>query len=214
MPSQILLISRYSVKPGQAETLATTLGESEVSRIFVSLDEAEVVELRALEAKLELSALTATTMPVAQNVAEHLVGDVRRELLDFVEAPKDIATLLPATPYIQLRHVEVKPEAMDGYRQWREETIFDVVRSADEVQVFLAYHSVVSGQPGVMFVSGFSADPESYNAVFASDRYREIVQQAGDRYITGGSDGLYTKIYRALPHLGPNGNWQTSRRFS
>ncbi|MCH4565388.1 hypothetical protein MKP05_20005 [Halomonas sp. EGI 63088] len=202
MPSQILLISRYSVKPGQAEALATTLGESEVSRIFVSLDEAEVVELRALEAKLELSALTATTMPVAQNVAKHLVGDVRRELLDFVEAPKDIATLLPATPYIQLRHVEVKPEAMDGYRQWREETIFDVVRSADEVQVFLAYHSVVSGQPGVMFVSGFSADPESYNAVFASDRYREIVRQAGDRYITGGLDGLYTKIYRALPHLG------------
>lgn len=52
-----------------------------------------------------------------------------------------------------------------------------------------------------MFVSGFSANPESYNAVFASDRYLEIVQQAGDQYITGGSEGLYTKTYRALPHL-------------
>ncbi|MBZ5876800.1 hypothetical protein [Chromohalobacter israelensis] len=202
MPSQILLISRYPVKPGQAEVLATKLGRGEASCIFVSLDGAEVIELRALESKLELNTLTAKTMPVAQSVAESLVGDVRRELLGFVEAPKDIDTLLPETPYIQLRHVEVKPEAMGGYRQWREETIFDVVRRADEVEVFLAYHSIVSGQPGVMFISGFSADLESYNAVFASDRYREIVRQAGDRYITGGSEGLYTKTYRVLSHLG------------
>lgn len=87
---------------------------------------------------------------------------------------------------------------MDEYRQWREKTIFDVVRNADEVQAFLAYHSVVSGQPGVMFISGFSADPENYNAVFASDRYRQIVQEAGDRYITGGANGLYTRTYRAF----------------
>lgn len=201
MPSQTLLISRYFVKSGQADALATKLGDNDASRIFISLDESEVLELRALEANLELTALTATTMSIAQKFSEYLVGDVRRELLDFIEAPKDIATLLPTTPYIQLRHVEVKPEAMDEYRQWREETIFDVVRNADDVQAFLAYHSVISGQPGVMFVSGFSANPESYNAVFASDRYLEIVQQAGDQYITGGSEGLYTKTYRALPHL-------------
>lgn len=110
MPSQTLLISRYFVKSGQADALATKLGDN------------------------ELTALTATTMSIAQKFSEYLVGDVRRELLDFIEAPKDIATLLPTTPYIQLRHVEVKPEAMDEYRQWREETIFDVVRNADDVQ--------------------------------------------------------------------------------
>ncbi|MDP4557191.1 hypothetical protein Q9247_05805 [Halomonas meridiana] len=202
MPSQTLLISRYFVKPGQVDALATKLGENETSRIFASLDESEVLELRAIEDNFQLTALTATTRQVAHKLSEHLVGDIRRELLDFIEAPKNISTLLPTTPYIQLRHVEVKPDSMDRYRQWREETIFDVVRNADEVQVFLAYHSVISGQPGVMFVSGFSVNPESYNAVFASDRYREIVQQAGDRYITGGPEGLYTQTYRALSHLG------------
>lgn len=50
MPSQTLLISRYFVKSGQADALATKLGDNDASRIFISLDESEVLELRALEA--------------------------------------------------------------------------------------------------------------------------------------------------------------------
>ncbi|WP_158500639.1 hypothetical protein [Shimia marina] len=38
-------------------------------------------------------------------------------------------------------------------------------------------------------------DPATYTAVFSSERYSTIVQQAGDRYITGGTNGLYTKTY-------------------
>ncbi len=52
MPSQTLLISRYFVKSGQADALATKLGDNDASRIFISLDESEVLELRALEANL------------------------------------------------------------------------------------------------------------------------------------------------------------------
>jgi len=202
MPSKILLTSTYSVKPGHAEALAAKLSKGDVSLIYVSLDKTEVLELRALEDELQLGTLASTTLPTTEGVAEFLIGDVRRELLAFVEAPKDISTVFPATPYIQLRHVEVKPDSMDEYRQWREKTIFEVVRNAHEIDAFLAYHSVVSGQPGVMFISGFSADPKNYNAVFASDRYREIVQEAGDRYITGGTKGLYTKTYRAFAQIG------------
>jgi len=201
MASKFILVSKYPVKSGHAEALVTLLGESDMVRFFVALDGDEVVELRSLEAELELNSLVVSLVPAAQRFSEHLAGDVRRELLEFVEAPKDTDRLLPETSYIQLRHVEVKPEAMEDYRQWREETIFDVVRGAEEVEVFLAYHSVISGQPGVMFVSGFSVNPDSYNAVFDSERYREIVRQAGDSYITGGTEGLYTKIYRDLPRI-------------
>ncbi|MEU9009331.1 hypothetical protein AB0D12_05995 [Streptomyces sp. NPDC048479] len=81
----------------------------------------------------------------------------------------------------------------DAYREWRDRTIFDVVRTHDEVEVFLAYHSLLSTEPGVLFVSGFSVEPDVYQAVFTSPRYQDIVKQAGDTYIT--DRGLYTRIY-------------------
>ncbi|MNV86891.1 hypothetical protein D3C71_1809580 [compost metagenome] len=97
---------------------------------------------------------------------------------------------------MQLRHVEVRPARHAAYRAWREETIFQVVRDNTEVEVFLAYHSLVSSQPGVMFISGFSGSVQDYRAVFENEKYGEIVRQAGDQYITGGPGGLYTRIYQ------------------
>ncbi|OXT02850.1 hypothetical protein B7H23_01400 [Notoacmeibacter marinus] len=195
MAADILMISRFPTKTGKAEILATDLEVSADARVFVALDDDEVVLLEPLDSDTALGVLQKTLAPQLKRYAQYLAGDVKREVLHFVEAPKACKTSLPDTPYLQLRHVEVKPDQMDAYRQWRDETIFDVVRSADEVETFLAYHSVISGQPGVMFVSGFSTDPDRYGAVFSSERYRTIVQQAGDQYITGGTDGLYTKIY-------------------
>ncbi len=78
-----------------------------------------------------------------------LKADFQRQLLRFVEAPKNIDAALPSTPYIQLCHVEVPPSVYPNYLAWRDRTIFNVVRNADEVDTFLAYHSVVSGEPGV-----------------------------------------------------------------
>ncbi|MGW7342673.1 hypothetical protein [Streptomyces sp. NPDC054854] len=86
------------------------------------------------------------------------------------------------------------------------------MRTADEVEVFEAYHSVLSTEPGVMFVSGFSCDPAEYTAVFTSPRYQEIVRQAGDRFIAVGERGLYTRstpACRSTPyHLPATGRTQ------
>lgn len=196
MPARFLLTSRFPVKMGAAEALIKTLGESSDSRVFASMEADEVLELRAVDAAATLENLHAMLTPEAGRLAEYLAGDVRRELLSFVEAPKSCPTALPNTPYVQLRHVEVKPEQMAAYREWRDETIFEVVRGHEDAEIFLAYHSVVSGQPGVMFVAGFSSSPDDYASAFTSDHYAEIVRQAGDTYITGGTEGLYTKIYQ------------------
>ncbi|KQT61218.1 MULTISPECIES: hypothetical protein [unclassified Aureimonas] len=196
MAAKFILSSRYFTKPTMAAALATVLKADDTARVFVSMDSDEVLELRALEEGTDLDALNAVLMPQAVKHSEYLAADVRRELLSFVEAPKDCEGVLPATPFVQLRHVEVKPDRTADYRKWREETIFDVVRAHEPAEVFLAYHSVISGQPGVMFIAGFSSSPEEYTAAFTSDRYAEIVRQAGDTYITGGTEGLYTKIYQ------------------
>lgn len=199
MASKYLLISRYTFKTGAA--IPPHFVDDATIRNFWSDEQNELMQLRAFEGLSELSETLALCEVELSRATSALAGDVRRELVDLVELVKSAEDALPQTPYVQLRHVEVVPDRMTDYRKWREETIFDVVRSHDEVESFAAYHSVISGVPGVMFVSGFSCAPEAYAAVFNSDRYKTIVQQAGDGYITGGTDGLYTRIYNSLSSL-------------
>jgi len=196
MPARFLIVSRFSVHPGRSNDFIEALGQGPTRRVFKAVDHDEVIEIQAIADGTSLDEMAAGLNMVSTEYADYLVADVRRELLDYVEAPKSIEGLLPETPYIQLRHVEVKPAQMSAYRDWRDNTIFDVVRNSDQVEVFLAYHSVMSGQPGVMFIAGFSGSIDEYAAVFNTDRYKQIVREAGDQYITGGTDGLYTQIYQ------------------
>lgn len=166
--------------------------------IYVAHDGSTVLEVLALPDLHSVTALGAHWQGSWQTLGHHLASDFSRQVLEFVEAPKDCSEPIPATTYLQLRHVEVPPPAYADYLAWRDRTIFDVVRGASEVAVFLAYHSVISGEPGVMFLSGFSGDVDGYTQVFTSDRYKNIVREAGSQFITGGDKGLYTKIYRRL----------------
>lgn len=196
MSADLVLISTYATKLGLAAQFAAALPSSPERTILCALEDDEVVTLEPVPADIAADGLRGQLVTLAAEHARYLAADIRRELLEYVEAPKPYPGLFPDTPYIQLRHVEVKPDMMAQYRKWRDETIFDVVRNAEEVSAFAAYHSVISGQPGVMFIAGFTGEPEDYRKVFESERYQSIVQQAGDRYITGGTTGLYTKIYR------------------
>ena len=195
MAANIVLVSRFPIEPGTVPSLRDLLNVDSKTRYLIDVEQQEILQLRAYK-DLENFAANITNLDNDwQRFSGVMVGDVRRELLQYVEAPKPTDSLLPDTDYIQLRHVEVLPQRMQAYRQWREETIFDVVRRNDEVDTFLAYHSLISGQPGVMFIAGFSGDPAAYQQVFSSSRYKDIVQQAGTSYITGGNDGLYTRLY-------------------
>lgn len=199
MASKYLVISRYFFKTGAS--IPPHFIDDSTTRNFWSDEQNELMQLRAFEGLSELPDTLAKCETELSLATPALAGDVRRELVGLVEQVKSADDALPKTPYVQLRHVEVVPKRMADYRKWREETIFDVVRSHDEIESFSAYHSLISGVPGVMFVSGFSCAPETYAAVFNSERYKTIIQQAGDGYITGGTDGLYTRIYNGLTSL-------------
>jgi hypothetical protein len=202
MSTATLLITEVTPKPGAAQRVATTwaglknpAGVSERA-VYTALDGSAVLELSALSSLAACSTLEPWWALSWDKLGADINSDFRRQLLTFVEAPKNTPSALPTTPYVQLRHVEVPPDRFAAYRDWRERTIFDVVRTATEVEVFLAYHSVLSSEPGVMFVSGFSGPVENYQAVFNSARYQDIVREAGDQFITGGNRGLYTQIYK------------------
>ncbi|MCQ0025177.1 hypothetical protein M4914_21015 [Streptomyces somaliensis DSM 40738] len=202
MSATLLILNEVGVAPGRAHEVLARWGELNEKEplagrtLFRSADGDNVLEITPVEDYAELDALSAGWRRLWDAVSADLVSDFRRQLLEFVEAPKDTADPLPLTQYVQLRYIEVKPKEYAAYREWRENTIFDVVRRAEPVTTFLAYHTLLSTQPGVMFVTGFDCEPEEYQKVFASAEYQDIVQQAGDRFIVGGESGLYTRVYR------------------
>lgn len=203
MPASILMITEVLIANGEVDQAIAQWSrlrsetDSE-STLFRSTVDNALLELTALTDISQLDKERESFDRLFTDLAPHVQSDFRRQIVEFVEAPKTTDAAIPSTQYLQLRHIEVPPAVYSEYREWRERTIFDVVRRADEVEVFLAYHSLLSTEPGVMFVSGFDTDPDRYAEVFATDEYKEIVRQAGSKYIATGERGLYTKIYQRV----------------
>lgn len=186
----------------------------EDSCLYEQDDVSTLLTIRAYGSWPSLERIEAERQSLWNALAIHAAGDFRRELLTYVEEPKPTRGPLPDTEHLELRYVEVRPPKYRDYRAWRNETIFDVVRNSPEVATFAAYHTAFSTRPGVLFLSGFNSDVDSYRAVFSSDRYREIVQAAGDNYITGGNQGLATRIYNRVQAWHVDGAASVSRSVS
>ncbi|MCU1612677.1 MAG: hypothetical protein JWO98_217 [Frankiales bacterium] len=198
MGTSLLMLTEVICKDGEqlrcASAWAAASPTTTDRSYYRALDDNSVLELMTVAPNTLVNQLKPDRQRLAAQLAPYLTGDFRRQLLRFVEAPKEAATPTPQTPYLQLRHIEVPLERLGEYRDWRDRTIFDVVRRSPQVEEFGAYHTLISTEPGVMFVSGFSCDVDKYMAVFDSEEYRDIIRQAGPRYITG-ERGLYTKMY-------------------
>ncbi|MDC5849304.1 hypothetical protein OPW32_08815 [Vibrio europaeus] len=199
MSTNYLLVSRYPVKKIDNKTIDSIKFNND-DKYFISEDGSnEILELKAINKIEDVSNLEKNLIDAFTVNKDYLSGDIRRELLRFVEAPIASDSELPNTEFVQLRHVEVPAERYDDYLEWRDRTIFNVVRdNADKINSFEAYHSLISGQPGVMFVSSFNGNVDEYMQPFNDENYKDIVRQAGDDYITGGDEGLYTRLYRAI----------------
>lgn len=203
MSAQLLLATQVPVQNSaadQAVKIWQQLNDDNggTAQLYRSLDRDMLLELRALDSLDELPALQGQWSALWQALAPHLAGDFRRQVQEFVEAPKPTGLALPDSPYVQLRRVEVKPPVIADYRAWRDRTIFEVVRGAEESEIFVAYHSLLSTEPGVLFVAGFSVAPEVHNAVFRTPHYEEILVQARENYIVtdiGGDAGLFLETY-------------------
>lgn len=204
MSSKYILINRYVVKDGMEAAIRSFVSQRcqaspQRSSFYVSEQHDEVIEFVGYGSLSDFNDDQDNLHRAFIDFKNYLCGDVRRELIQYVESPLASKTAFPMTPYVQLRHVEVLPAAYDAYLTWRDETIFNVVReNAGLVESFDAYHSLISGVPGVMFISCFSADVSDYVKPFTDARYKKIVSEAGDSYITGGDEGLYTKIYKKV----------------
>lgn len=120
------------------------------------------------------------------DVAEYLNSDLHQEIVALVKHVEPRENLLPTSEFMQLRHIEVPLSGIESYLDWREETIFDYVRRNDKVKSFVAFHSLLSTTPGVLFVTEFEDDPDEYRESFLTPEYQKIIKEAGHDHIKGG----------------------------
>ena len=159
------------------------------------MEKRSILEIKSISA---LSDLDSSYLFDTKEFDKNLASDIQRQVLRLKNIVKPQESILPESKYLQLRHIEVPLHILEEYHMWRDQTIFSHVVKQSEIESFLAYHSIISTEPGVMFLSGFSCKIDDYLSGFKKPEYIDIVKQAGEKYIFGGQAGLYTKIYKRL----------------
>src|SRR3989338_9074015 len=197
-PAKNLVLSEIKIeaeKVKQVVDLWHSLNEKSANAnrcLYVS--ENDVLEISILNKELSLDKCfhDSPLYEVGEKFRSSLLSDWKRQALTLIDIVKPQSHQLPATPFLQLRHIEVPLRVYNDYIQWRKETIFESVKANENVDSFLAYHSVFSAEPGVTFLSGFSCNSEDYLKGFNTPAYQKIVKDAGNKYICGGEKSLYT----------------------
>jgi hypothetical protein len=198
--TQFMMLSTVSIEPSSVEALAqgwrraTTAQPKGARSLYRQDDGSRLLELRSLATLGELENVLGHKEDWTSFAGgrAHLLSDVRRSIIGFVESVRPRASAVPTARGLQVRYIEVPPLVIEEYLSWRERTIFAHVRTRDDIRSFEAYQSVVSTQPGVYFLSEFECEKKDYLERFAAPEYRAIVEQAGRRYICGGEASLST----------------------
>lgn len=196
-----MLINEFAVKEEAIERSIKSwkkLYRNEHGRVLYKRDDGsrllEIV-LLARPASIEDELSSTLRQSYQELIKPDMLTDWRMQLLALKNKVNDNGELLPNTPYLQLRYIEVPLSVYDEYFQWRRPTIFEYVERFSQIEYFMAYHSVLSTKPGVMFLSGFSGDVEEYLNIFKEDEFQAISNEAKSKYIHGGDQGLSTLMY-------------------
>ena len=198
---RLLYVGEIAVDPAAGAQLAERfLAERESDAraprsVYRSADGDRIVELVAIDGWAAVPEVLAARDRFARSVTPALAGDWHAQLLTFVEDLTPGPERVPRSPGLELRHIEVPLAVHAEYLPWRRSTLFPPVAHRPEIDEFTAYHSLLSTRPGVTFVVGFSTDPAAYRAVYETPEYREVLRQAGSRYIAGGLGALHTEIF-------------------
>ena len=197
-PANIILINEFTPLEGKVEDsihLLQKIKNNVPSCIYLSENEKSILNINSFGSLSELDEISQLNL---KELNANLASDFKCQILSLKKVVKPQNSILPESKYLQLRHIEVPLHVLNDYHEWRESTIFKHVIKQQEIESFLAYHSIISTEPGVMFLSGFSCEINNYLDGFKQPSYIDIVKQAGEKYIYGGQSGLYTKIYKRL----------------
>lgn len=88
MAADIVLISRFPLVPQASKLIASTLKDDANTRYLFDLEQQELLQLRSYDGIADFAAKVGELSADLQRFASHMTADVKRELLAYVEAPK------------------------------------------------------------------------------------------------------------------------------
>lgn len=199
-----MLTTEFKVAPDKMQDAIAIwrelYGDDQSRCLYKRVDNDDLLEIVLLDKPTDFSLElpSAKRVSFAEHIKPMLLSDWHRQLLGLKNKVVTNNNLLPTTPFLQLRYIEVPLSLYDDYLTWRRPTIFNHVKQHREVEYFLAYHSVISAKPGITFFSGFSCDIEKYLAIFKLDEFQQISNEAKKKYILGADQGLFTSVYKRI----------------
>ncbi|MFD6511048.1 hypothetical protein [Bacillus sp. NPDC060175] len=162
--------------------------------LYKGIDRNNLVLLYKVDAFSEIQAFIESEEyeEFVHNLAPFMTSDFRQGIYGLADVVKSRDNLVPTTNYMQLRTIEVPLSGIDSYLEWRKGSIFKFVQKNEKVKSFLAFHSVISANPGVLFIAEFEKEPKEFRDSFLTPEYQEIIKEAGHDHIKG---GLHTHEY-------------------
>jgi len=170
------------------------------AKLYKGIDRDKLVLIYKIENFEELQSILESKEynSFVQQVAPFMDSDFHQSIYGLADSVVSRENLVPSTKYIQLRSIEVPLSGIDPYLEWRKGTIFDYVKRNQKVNSFLAFHSLFSSNPGILFVAEIKGEPKEFRESFLTNEYREIIKEAGHDHIKG---GLHTYEYELTENL-------------
>ncbi|MFW2491739.1 hypothetical protein ACN077_24760 [Clostridium chromiireducens] len=189
-----LVVMEWEYMKGSEEKVASLWNQSEAKKLMPSavlykaIKKDTFVIIYSVKDFLEIQAFVESNEYKAfvNAIAEYTISDIHQDIHGFVDTVLPRESFVPQTKYMQLRQIEVPLSGIDDYLEWRKRTIFKYVQKNDKVTSFLAFHSVLSSTPGVLFVTEFEGNPDEYRNSFLTPEYQVIIKEAGHDHIKGG----------------------------
>ncbi|RKH67898.1 hypothetical protein [Corallococcus llansteffanensis] len=117
-------------------------------------------------------------------VRPRLSVDYRRQLHELRDVVK-VSSPVPDAEHLQLMRSEIAPAALQDYHAWRRDSLFPTVRGHGQVVGFSAYHSVLSTEPGALFLTQLSCPFAEYLERPETAVYQEHLKHAATRFTLG-----------------------------
>ena len=206
MKAPYLAVMEWEVEEGKLDEAAKIWTNSKVSNFFENSVLYKGLTKNSLVVLYEVTNFSVIQQFVESDEfkqfvkaqAKYMQSDFHQSIVGLVEDVIRRKQLIPKTKYMQLRSIEVPLSDIDSYLEWRKRRIFEFVKKNDKVTSFLAFHSVFSTVPGVLFVTEFEGNPDEYRASFLTDEYKQIIKEAGHDHIKSGEQGLQTFEYEKV----------------
>jgi hypothetical protein len=133
-------------------------------------------------------------LEIERSVRPRLAVDFRRQVHTLRYCARQSSTL-PTAASLQLTRMEVAPKLTQSHQALREQMLYPHAEKSSVVESFLAFDSLISTEPGVLYLTGFSCEKSRFVEEFATGRQREFLTEVALRFVIGGEAAIHSSLW-------------------